>query len=312
MKFSNLIALEKHLREAPHSAAYLIACPYEADRREIASKILAALGNREVLRFAGAEGFSAALQEVQSASLFTEERAIVLDGIDDVKEEERAPLLRWLARPSEKTVLILGVASARGLAPFLQSTAPLLDLLQEKPWERQQRIGEDLRRMAREAKIAIDDEVFDFLFQQVGVDWALLKRELEKLLAYAQGKNRLRLEEAQALVSAGVFPEGWALAEQLIFQTHGIAAAPSLDTSGILALVGQLRYYLRLGRQLALGEEKGLKPYQVQKFKERSRAKGPRFFEKGILALNEVEALLKSSSVNAELLLHRFAVRLHV
>ncbi len=315
MKASSVALLEKHLNEGSLLSVYIVACPHAADRREITSKIVAAIKkvkNPEVQRFSGNASFASAFQELQTVSLFSSERVLLLDDSEEWKPEENAFLVRWIQNPPGKITLILGVTNASALAHFLKSPAFFIDLLQEKPWQRQQRLLEDLRSLSRESRIVVDESVFDFLFHQVGSDWLLLKSELEKLLSYAAEKKHITLEEARRLASSGIFPEGWALAEQLIYHSQGLMTAPSLDTNALLALLGQLRYYLRLGRQLASGEEKGIKPYQVQKFKDKSRAKGPLFFERGILALNEIEALVKSSSLSAQLLLHRFAVRLHL
>lgn len=307
MKFSSLRVLEKHLAETPVRApVYLLACPHDGDRREIAAKI----SPSGLQRFVGSAGFAAAWEELRTENLFAEARTIMIDEIDKLKEEDRAHLKRWIQRPSGKATLLLGIENARALSHFVSIDAHVLDLLQEKPWERQQRVLDDLRSMAREAKLAVDDEVLDFLYQNVSIDWTVLKREMEKLLAYGGQKKQIGLGEASALIATGALPEGWTLAEQLVFQPYSLATTPSLDASSLIALIGQLRYFLRLGRQLSLGDEK-VKPYQVQKYGSKSREKGSRFFERGMLALNEVEALAKSSSICGDILLHRFAVRLH-
>jgi DNA polymerase III delta subunit len=323
VKFSGLQALERHLEALPLPLVYLIACPYETDRREIAAKIASVIRRLDPqsswLRFAGSTDFAGALEELQTENLFASSRVIFLDEADQLKEEESSYLRSWIQKPSGKLFLIMGIENTRGLAPFLplvqKEGVVLFDLLQEKPWDRQRRIIEDLHAIASRAKIALDQEVFDFLLQQVGMDWTLLKSEMEKLLCYAEGKKQLLLQDARLIVAAGVFPEGWALAEQLIFNPYSLASSPALDATALLSLLGQMRYYLRMGRQIALGEEKGylpLKPYQVQKFGDKARERGPQFFEKGLIALNDVEALAKSSSISSELLLSRFVVNLHI
>lgn len=307
MKFTSLRALEKHLAEAPSRApVYLLACQNETDRREIASKIAPA----SLQRFVGSAGYAIALEDLRTESLFAASRSIMIDEVDKLKEEEKAYLKRWVQAPSGKITLILGIENARGLAHFLNSGAVLLDLLQEKPWERQQRLADDLRAMARSGQLSVDDEVMDFLVQQVGSDWSVLKREMEKLISFGAQKKHLGMEEARSILASGAFPEGWTLADQLIFNPYALATTPSLDASALIALLGQLRYFLRLGRQIALGDDK-VKPYQAQKYGSKAREKGQRFFEKGLIALNEVEALAKSSSISGDILLHRFAVHLH-
>lgn len=323
MRFSSLRALEKHLEGNPSfPTVYFIACPHEIDRREIAHKIALSIYQRDsdssLLCFSGSLGFAGALNELQTENLFSLSRAVFLDEADKLKEEESSYLKSWIQRPSGKLFLIVGIENARTLASFLplvKKEVILLDLLLEKPWDRQHRLIEDLQIMASHAKIVVDQEVFDFLLQHLGMDWALLKNELEKLLCYASQKKRLILEDAQALVAGGVFPEGWVLAEQLIFNPYSLGLSPRLDSPSFISLLGQIRYYLRMGRQIALGEEKGhlpLKPYQVQKFGNKAREKGLQFFEKGLVALNEVEALAKSSSISSELLLNRFIINLQI
>jgi len=321
VKITNLRGLEKYLQEASSRAhVYLIACPHEADRREIADKIVSAVQPEKPVspqRFTGSLGFAAAFEELRTENLFALERVIILEDVDKLKENESANLKRWLQNPSRRIFLLLGLESARGLAPYLPLVQPevvLLDLTQEKPWERQQRLGEALRSMAGSCKIHMEEAVFDFLLHQVGQDWTQLKREMEKLLCLGGQKKQIVLEDARSIVASGVFPEGWVLAEQLIYQAQPLATAPFLDASALLSLLGQLRYYLRMGWQITLGEENSylpLKSYQLQKFGDKARSKGPRFFEKGLMALNEVEALAKSSSISSDLLLHRFVVHLH-
>lgn len=322
MKFTKWGSLEKHLQETSAlDASYLIACAHETDRREIAAKIVSAAERQlnqimplPLMRFVGSSGFTSAFAELQTESLFSTHRMILVDEVDKLKEEESTYLRRWLQNPSKNILLFLGIENTRGLAaflPFVKSQVVLLDLLQEKPWERQQRLLDDLRFIARTSEVRVEEEVWDFLMQQGGTDCSLLKNELEKLLAYGSQKKSVNLEEARSVIASSVFPEGWTLAEHLVFYPYSLSTLPFLDANALLSLMGQLRYYLRLGWQLSKGEEKALKPYQIQKYGDKSRDKGSRFFEGGLLVLNEMEALAKSSSLSSEILLHRFAVKLH-
>lgn len=325
MKVASLRALEKYLEESSAlSPLYLIASSHAIDRGEIAAQITVALESRypgtsrSLRRFVGSGGFLSALEELRTNDLFNASRIIFFDKVDELKEEESDFLKRYLSKLPPKLFFILGVESMRGLTPFLpliKLEGVLLDLLQEKPWERQSRLIEDLRGMAKREHIDISPPVFDFLLQQIGTDWALLKREMEKLLCYGSSKKQVSFEEARCLLAKGALREGWSFAEQLVYHPYALSASSSLDSAAFISLLAQMRYFLRMGRQIALGEEKSpilLKPYQVQKFKEKVQEKGLPFFERGLIALNEAEALAKSSSISSDLLLSRLVINLHL
>lgn len=61
---------------------------------------------------------------------------------------------------------------------------------------------EDLRglvsRAAAEAKLAIGDDVVEFVVERIGSDRALSRRELEKLMVYCHGKPGIELEDVEA------------------------------------------------------------------------------------------------------------------
>ncbi|MDR1322875.1 MAG: DNA polymerase III subunit delta [Candidatus Margulisbacteria bacterium] len=82
-----------------------------------------------------------------------------------------------------------------------------------KPWE-QDKAADWLSNYLREKNCAIDRTAAEFLVATTGLSLGALANEADKLLVYASGKNKLNIQDVQALASAGGL-QAYALGEAL-------------------------------------------------------------------------------------------------
>ncbi len=322
LKLSLLSAFEKHLEEAypEHlSTAYMIACPQEDDRQGILQRTVEVFKRKDpqaqVVRCDGAiHSVENILRDLGSVSLFGSFSLVVVDGAEKLRKGGVEALFKQIANPYPKAHLILGFANYKStseLVQIIKKSAVFLDLTQEKPWERKERIARQIIDWSRTQKKIIDQEVIEYLFQSVGLEWSGLCQELEKLISYVGEKNRISLAQAKEVCSHHQQTTGWQIAESIVWKQEQPMRGVLVDLSTLLALTGQLRYHLHLGCQIASGDHALLKPQLVQKYATLVKKKTPQFFETGLLALLELEILAKSSSLNPELLLDRFIAQLY-
>lgn len=316
MKFSQLTAFEKHLKEAgPHnfSHVYMVVASTEFERRQICSMIASALLPDATSRF---EGGGCSLEQVvaqlNTLSLFGKRPLIILEGLDKFKKGELPPLVAYLARPSPFSFLILSAATFKAHQELYQKAIKeviLLDLSEEKPWEKEKRLRAFLLQEAALSKKALAPDLISYLLAEVGPDMATLSSELFKLITYVGERPSITLADARKISSGEVALTGWQIAEQIAWDKK--PPTTPVDTSLLIPLIGQLRYHFQLGMQIAEGGTPYLKPVQAEKFSRLARSYGIGYFRLALDALFDLELSAKSSGTPPTLLLELFTCKLH-
>ena len=300
LKYTSLSALEGHPGDSP---VYLICCPHEADRKMILERLAAKLQG-EHMRFDAATLSTEILPQTRELNLFGSRRVFL---VQETQFEE-GDLVRYLQSPSPNTYLLLGVKAFKSIHGTVG-----LDLSHEKPWEREKRILASLKQQAANVGKNISPDVLLKLITRVGSDWQLLERELEKLVAFVGSRHEILIADLESISSESKEQSSWQLSEEMVWGKT-IPYFPSMETSQALALIGALRFQIQLGWQLCSSPLDApplhIKPYQAQKYGKLAHAKTLAYFENAIMSLFEVEKLLKSTSIDARLLLSRLAADL--
>lgn len=266
------------------------------------------------------------LEQLSSQSLFGSHDIVMLDHVQELKKEGREALAPFLRSPSPFVTAIFGGSSFKPFADLYQmakKVAIVLDLSDEKPWDREKRIREWLSsRVQREKKVLTSDAAA-FLMEQCGADMALLEQELIKCICFAGERQKIELRDVEAIGSAASFPSGWQFAESLVWQGGKCAHEPIDDISSLLLLIGQLRYHLQLGMQIAsllncgkTGQEIAQALPQVRRNLDQyisiAQKRPLSFFQQGIRHLFEVESQAKNSSHDPALLLDLFVAKMRL
>ncbi|MFS8563499.1 MAG: hypothetical protein LVR00_03910 [Rhabdochlamydiaceae bacterium] len=225
MKYYNLASFDKHLREAfpDHpSPTYLIvtSCPFE--RRQIAQKIFSLIAKKEEAFFqtfdSQATTIDTILTDLNTSSLFGGKGVIFFDGLESVKP--LTTLTEYVSQPSPFSFLILGSSSSKSLTDLYQKGKKemvVLDLSEEKPWDKERRIHEWLVQEAKAEGKHLPSEVAVALIDKVGPVMPALHQEIEKLLCFIGDREVISLADVQALCHCLPEANGWQLAEKVIW-----------------------------------------------------------------------------------------------
>lgn len=291
MKYVKIDPFEKHLEEAlpDHpSLLYFILMEDPFERRHLAKRIAIRLG----IPLTSCESDELLLQ-LESPSMFAEKGVIICD---EVAAKE-------LPLGEEWVVIVTGIKPP----PFfkkLEKEAVTLDLTGEKPWDRKSRLQRWLLEHAREKRKMLTVDAAAYLVEFSHADFALLFQELEKALVYAGEEKTVTLEMIKTICSLDPKQSGWQLSEAVVW-----GGPIHLGETDLHGLVGQLRYQLQLGMQVASGKEP---PRASPKKLEKIRRSGleASYYLEGLKELFNLELKMRSNVSNQGLLLDHFRAKL--
>ncbi len=217
-----------------------------------------------------------------SGDLFSSgERFVVIDNIEKVKKSDYQSLVEQIEAEDENTTfLLLGESLFPDIYQALKSDLIVLDLTNEKPWEKKRRIVTELLKMATREKKKIEVAAVDLLVDSIGNDLARLKSELEKLFVFTDGKSQIEISDVRQMTMPTKEKSYWQIARDLI-DGGSIERGRIKDLSDWLIFAGQVRNQLmnmiRISEMLERGENpmiEGMRPNElshlIQKCKERS------------------------------------------
>lgn len=271
----------------------MIASPCSFERRWIVEKVL---GLRPRYLRASSCTLSEVVDQLSTPSLFGGAEWLVYDEIECVKKK-----LSDLAGHSH--LILSGTRVEKG--PFLT-----LDLTKEKPWEKKDRFLQfAMAEMQRRGKRLAPDAAA-LLVENVDGDLARLFGEVEKLSIYAADEGVVERSTVMAVGSGKAAVLQWGQAESLALEGRCPREVPFTDASGFHQFIGQLRYHLRVGLKLALGENvEGVRPKTVSKYGRLAKKKGPAHFQQGLEALFHAERKAKTTPIDPKILYTHFVAK---
>ncbi len=320
MKYQNLKAFQKHLvSAAPHNLCriYLIAVGDDFERNKAIDAILSYLATPPT-RFSGADcALHDLLDAMQSPSLLGD-AVVVLDEAEKLAKKSMQTLCDQIGQISG--YLVVGARSKTPLAPLVEKEGVILDLLEEKPWDKEKRLGEQLNERVKNAGKRLAPDCAPLLLERLGTDAALLESEIDKLICYVGDRPTVTRDDILQISPASRTATLWQTAEEVIWEGGEL---PILDATAFHGLVPALRNQLHLGLTLAtLIEEKcpsdqwnrylpKLWPKTLEKRSSQAAQRGSPYFRKGLEKLFEVELLSRSHSTQYRALLDLFRAHLY-
>jgi DNA polymerase III subunit delta len=326
LRFQQIAPFQKHLQtslqmsQAPK--AYLIVYAQREERRRILENIIENLQKT----FEGASAsfldaeevpWSQVADQLNTRSFFASHVIVVWDGIKQLSDKAQEAVLHYLQHPSDSAFLLLGGESAKVFSKVYKDAKQelvVLDLSEEKPWDKQKRLQQEILMKLASEKKKITPDALSHLFLLCGNDAVALESEINKCLCFIGDRTTIQEQDVLSIGSCSVSANGWQIAEQVIWDAEAEIPFPSIDLSFLLPFIGQMRFQLQQGRLLELYIHKGLSPEQIsealpsirpaqlQKRLAKVRSRGFGYFEKALAELFEIELLAKNSSLSPRIL----------
>jgi hypothetical protein len=282
-------AFEKQLREASplhFSPIYLILISDPYERKFYVQKLYQFLSHyKPKLVFKNGE-------EGLELTLFREERVVHLDVEKGVK------------KPSSDLILIYsGEKCTSTFYEAIENDVVCLDLSLEKPWEKKERLIEELQKIAKQGQKTLSIQVANKLLEQVGMDFSLLKNEVEKLVLFSSGKKLIEEKDIEEITKTEKEVTAWQVAEALVWKSKEMPIYQFKDLSDVLALIALVRHHIYLGIQICKGGDMpSLRKNQLEIYLPFCQKVGPEYFVERLLFLFEFELKAKSASFDPKLL----------
>ena len=339
MKFSTLKAFQKHLQGASPlhlCSVYVILAKDEHSQKIALDDLLPHLLPKSALSELSMTTLSAErlkpqelMHELGSLSLFVQKRTVLLKNVEKLTKVHLEILKDYFTRTSEGLTLVMSGASLPKEASFykkLEKLAVLLDLSDQKPWDKEKEMIEWVHDYLKAEGKLISPGLSQRLVKAAGQEVTLLKNELDKLICYIDKRQEITTEDILAIGALEAHFTIWQLATSVLEkkgkEALNIATMLLKDGVSLIALLRQLRNQFHQRYQLLTVLERGgglpeaastfpqLKPNQLHLQMHQAKVFGGAALEKGLLLIDEAELKAKSGSTSDTLLLEQLIIRI--
>jgi DNA polymerase-3 subunit delta len=321
MRYQNLKSFQKHLASAaPHHLCrfYLVAIADDFERRKTLNEVLSYFKIEPTRISCDKSALADCMNAMQSMSLFGESMAVI-DCVEKLSKKEVQTLADSLSAASG--FVLIGSRSKLGpLFALVEKEGVVLDLLDEKPWDKEKRLAEILIERAHLASKKLLPDAAHLLFERLSLDQALLESEIDKLICYVGERPTITKEDILSISAMSQSSTLWSQAEEIVWEGADIL---SMDSTSFHGLIPALRSQLHIGLSLAtLIEEKKpstewgrylpkLWPKTLEKRSSQAARLGVSYFRKKLEKLFEIELLSRSNSTQYSALLTSFQAETH-
>ncbi len=318
MRYLNINSFKKHFENPLFGKikTYLIVIPDLYEREKIIRYILKKINikNFNISKFSKENKLSKILNIFQTPSLLGGEPLVIIEDVEIFSKQDLQNLNSYLK--ANDVHIIIG-ASLRSQASFLYSTIEkrglVFDLSTEKIWEKEKRIASFVVEKCLKANKNISSIVIDALFERVGLDFALIENEIDKLIAFVGSKKSIEIEDIQSICPVNVNESVWKIAQEIVWGKIDFDSF-SIDATYFHLLISAIRYQLQLGYKMAsiLSRDKKTDlssyfpktyPRVLEKQKQIVSQKTAFFYKETIKFLFEIDLLSKTTNMNLSNLL---------
>lgn len=177
----------------------------------------------------------------------------------------------------------------------------------------------------KDKNLTISKENAQFLVNYTQLDFANIKREIEKLVLYCQGKNSIEKSDIEILAVRSIEYDVFSLTNELfsrnyvkLREVYNSLVLKKEEPIFLLSLIsGQLRLYYKVKvlldehySQKQIAKELGIHPYRVQLAAQGVRSYNVEKIMKSLILAADYDKLLKSSYMNKYIILDLFINKL--
>lgn len=333
MKYDSMRAFQKHLQSAGSShvsSTYLLLSKDPFDLKEASNAIHETLGEgTAVVRMnPEREGIKAILDELCTLSLFKGIKLVFVEEAEKIGKKEQERLDEWMKGQGRGICLsLLSTSLKRNSALFhsVEKHGVVLDIPEAKPWQKDKEAVEWIKERAEMNGLVIEQAAAALLAEWIGSDKEALASELEKLALYSSPRGRITAKDVSAL-SEGISKESvFKLAEALLNRDgkRALVIQAGLKKEGVqpIAEIRVLRQQFEVELQVAiLASSKSdeaitelfpyMKGFILQQHKKQALSYGVAALKKGLIAIDKAELMLKSVSVDPEIIVDKLIAEL--
>jgi len=339
LKYTILSAFEKHLESAaPNhlSDIYLIMGKEAFVRKQAVDRLIALVLRGEpspelcIFQFdAERQPVESVLQELEMLAFFVKKRLVVVRNADAYNKDATLKLETYFASPNRTVCLVLEAAAINRATTFYKNAEKvgvLLDIAEEKPWEREKSVAEWLRNESNRMEKVMAPSTAQQLVKQLGTDQALLHSELQKLVCYVGDRTSIEAKDVSIMCGSVNHDNAWQLGEAIFnFESATalrISKALLLDGVALIALLRQIRSQFQTEYQVCsiltaggsasdVGQEfPYMKGAILERHVRQSQSYGMARFRKGLLAIDATELQAKNSGTDPDFLAELLIVKL--
>jgi DNA polymerase III, delta subunit len=318
MKYQSVKLFQKHLEaSAPHalSRVYLVAMPDDFERKRWLDLLisLVASPDQPLLHLSALDAtLSELFTEIDSPSLFASEPVTLIDELEKLSKKQAQGFLDLLARPDLNGYLILGSRGKSPLSSAVEKRGVIFDLCDEKPWEKEKRLTEQLFDRAKQAGKRLSFEALQLLLERVDKDAALLEGEIDKLICFTGLRPVIEPADVQQIAASSRTHTSWQTAEEIVWEGRFTEKIDETSFHGLLpAIRSQLQTGLKIASlietQASMPEISARLPKVWPKMLEKRASQAARlgsgYFQKGLELLFRIELLSRSGSSDLSVLL---------
>lgn len=323
MKYQNLKSFEKHISSASPDQlcrVYLILMSDDYDRSQVLSELVKRMLTLEnsLTRVSPETEIHKLYDLLNSPSLFGGDPVVLMDACESLKKKEADALSEFIEKSSLYGYLLLGAKGKSSLSKAVEKVGVVLDMSDEKPWEREKRLIETLSEMAKAQGKRLASDAAPLLIERLGTDFSLLTQELNKLLCYIGDRPIIERSDIFRVSFVNHQSTVWQMAEEIVWE----GGSSPMDLTVLPAILFSLRQQLQMGLKITKLMEEGV-PFQewnpyfpkvwpktLEKRREQAARKGSHHFQKGLDLLYRIESLSRSGSNQMEALLDLFRASL--
>jgi DNA polymerase-3 subunit delta len=323
MKYTNYKAFERHLEEAD---AGLLADVYAVMGKEafevkaagdrLVAVLLKSKKNPELaLKVYNGEKLMLEdlLQELYSLPFFSDKRVVLIQNAESLSKVQTERLEEYLERPNRTLCLIISASAINRGTTFykkLEKTGIILDIAEEKSWEKEKSTREWLFETVAKEKKRIGHEAVQMLQKQIGTDRALLTQELEKLICFIDDRDEITMQDIAAISTSVNTENIWQLSDAIFSRNANSALRITKgllnEGTAFLALLRQIRAQVQTDYQICTilanggtgAEVTATYPYMkgriLENHMQAASSYGLSRFKKAMLKIDETESMAKN------------------
>lgn len=331
MKFTQLKVFESYIRETEPGKSgniYLILGKDSFERKACVDLLIEHLLKGEksphlaLKVFQGGQlEMDAMMEELNALPFFSDKRLVIVQNTDELSKKELLQIEAYFERPNPTLCLILSATAFAATTNFYkkaEKAGVLLDIAEEKPWEKEKTMREWIMMKVAAQGLRIDPQAVQLLLKQIGTDQAFLHSELEKLFCYIGERKEISSQDIAAITASVNLENSWQLCDAIFSRNAAgalrIAKALLSDGTAFLGLLRQIRTQVQTDYQIfgILSQGGGAAevtkqfPYMrgqiLDRHMQAARGFGAERFKKAMLAIDETESLAKNGQGNDDFL----------